>query len=106
MCTVYLATSAKSNSVYLAIDAALAEVDQSGDLSVPMHLRNAPTKLMKDLGYGEAYEYAHNYVNHFVRQEHLPQELLGKEFYVPANNPKEIAIAKWLEERWGQSNKR
>ncbi|MBM3448485.1 MAG: replication-associated recombination protein A [Bacteroidetes bacterium] len=101
MCTVYLATSAKSNSVYLAIDAALAEVNASGDLSVPMHLRNAPTQLMKELGYGEAYEYAHAHPNHFVRQEHLPNELTGKEFYIPADNPKEAAIAKWLEERWG-----
>ncbi|MFM7619137.1 MAG: replication-associated recombination protein A, partial [Bacteroidota bacterium] len=101
MCTVYLATSAKSNSVYLAIDAALAEVNASGDLSVPMHLRNAPTQLMKELGYGEAYEYAHAHPNHFVRQEHLPNELKGKEFYIPADNPKEAAIAKWLEERWG-----
>jgi putative ATPase len=101
MCTVYLATSAKSNSVYLAIDAALAEVNASGDLSVPMHLRNAPTQLMKELGYGEAYEYAHAHPNHFVRQEHLPNELIGKEFYIPADNPKEAAIAKWLEERWG-----
>lgn len=101
MCTVYLATSAKSNSVYLAIDAALAEVNASGDLSVPLHLRNAPTQLMKELGYGEAYEYAHAHPNHFVRQEHLPQELKGKEFYIPADNPKEEAIAKWLDERWG-----
>ncbi len=101
MCTVYLATSAKSNSVYLAIDAALAEVNVSGDLSVPMHLRNAPTQLMKELGYGEAYEYAHAHPNHFVRQEHLPNELIGKEFYIPADNPKEAAIAKWIEERWG-----
>jgi putative ATPase len=101
MCTVYLATSAKSNSVYLAIDAALAEVNVSGDLSVPMHLRNAPTQLMKELGYGEPYEYAHAHPNHFVRQEHLPNELIGKEFYIPADNPKEAAIAKWIEERWG-----
>jgi len=101
MCTVYLATSAKSNSVYLAIDAALAEVNASGDLSVPMHLRNAPTQLMKELGYGEAYEYAHAHPYHFFRQEHLPNELIGKEFYIPADNPKEAAIAKWLEERWG-----
>ena len=101
MCTVYLATSAKSNSVYLAIDAAWAEVNVSGDLSVPMHLRNAPTQLMKELGYGEAYEYAHAHPNHFVRQEHLPNELIGKEFYIPADNPKEAAIAKWIEERWG-----
>jgi putative ATPase len=101
MCTVYLATSAKSNSVYTAIDAALALVEQTGDLPVPMHLRNAPTKLMKELGYGKNYEYAHAHEGNFVRQEFLPQEIASSEFYTPGNNPKEAAILKWLQERWG-----
>ncbi len=101
MCTVYLATSAKSNSVYTAIDVALALVEQTGDLTVPMHLRNAPTKLMKELGYGKNYEYAHAHEGNFVRQEFLPQEISSTEFYIPGNNPKEAAILKWLQERWG-----
>jgi putative ATPase len=101
MCTVYLATSAKSNSVYAAIDAALALVEQTGDLPVPMHLRNAPTKLMKELGYGKNYEYAHAHEGNFVRQEFLPEEIASSEFYTPGNNPKEAAILKWLQERWG-----
>ena len=101
MCTVYLATSAKSNSVYTAIDEALAVVEQTGDLPVPMHLRNAPTKLMKELGYGKNYEYAHAHEGNFVRQEFLPEEIASTEFYIPGNNPKEAAILKWLQERWG-----
>ncbi len=101
MCTVYLATSAKSNSVYTAIDAALALVEQTGDLPVPMHLRNAPTKLMKELGYGKNYEYAHAHEGNFVRQEFLPEEVASTDFYIPGNNPKEAAILKWLQERWG-----
>jgi putative ATPase len=98
---VYLATSAKSNSVYTAIDEALALVEQTGDLPVPMHLRNAPTKLMKELGYGNNYEYAHAHEGNFVRQEFLPEEIASSEFYIPGNNPKEAAILKWLQERWG-----
>jgi len=101
MCTVYLATSAKSNSVYTAIDAALALVEQTGDLPVPMHLRNAPTKLMKELGYGKNYEYAHAHEGNFARQEFLPSEISSTDFYIPGNNPKEAAILKWLQERWG-----
>lgn len=101
MCAVYLATSAKSNTAYMAIDSALAEVERSGDLPVPMHLRNAPTKLMKELGYGDNYEYAHAHPGNFVRQEFLPKEIQDAAFYVPGDNPKEAAILKWLDERWG-----
>ncbi|MFM7769485.1 MAG: replication-associated recombination protein A, partial [Bacteroidota bacterium] len=104
MCTIYLTTSAKSNSAYLAIDAALAEVNKSGDLQIPLHLRNAPTQLMKELGYGSGYEYAHAHSSSFVAQEHLPHEIIGSEFYTPGANPKEEAILKWIELRWGKNN--
>ena len=79
-CAVYLATSPKSNSAYIAIDAALEEVNRSGNLPVPLHLRNAPTKLMKELGYGKEYQYAHDYKNHFSDQQYLPDGLSGKRF--------------------------
>jgi putative ATPase len=82
-CTVYLATSPKSNSSYIAIGKAQQVVKQTGDLSVPIHLRNAPTKLMKELGYGEDYKYSHDYANNFVNQEFLPQEISGTVFYEP-----------------------
>lgn len=88
-CTVYLATSPKSNSAYIAIDAALEEVRKSGNLPVPLHLRNAPTKLMADLGYHEGYKYAHDYENHFVAQQYLPTSLEGKRFWQPAQNSHE-----------------
>lgn len=88
-CTVYLATSPKSNSAYLAIDSALAEVRKSGDLPVPLHLRNAPTSLMKEMGYGADYKYPHDYPGHYVRQQYLPDALPGARFYLPAENPRE-----------------
>lgn len=88
-CTVYLATSRKSNSAYLAIDNALAEVRNSGNLPVPLHLRNAPTKLMKELGYGEGYKYAHDYEGHYVEQQYLPDGLVGTRFWHPQDNPAE-----------------
>ncbi len=88
-CAIYLANSAKSNSAYMAIEAALAEVKESGNLSVPLHLRNAPTQLMKQLGYGKDYLYAHHFENNFVAQQFLPDELQGKEFYHFGNNAKE-----------------
>lgn len=89
-CTVYLATSPKSNSAYLAIDAALAEVRQSGDLPVPLHLRNAPTSLMKEMGYGADYKYPHDYPGHYIAQQYLPDALAATaRFYHPADNPRE-----------------
>ena len=100
-CAIYLATSPKSNSAYMAIDAAIAEVRNSGDLSIPMHIRNAPTKLMKDLGYGEEYKYAHSYEGNFVYQQFMPESLAGAKFYQPGNNAKEAQVMEWLKERWG-----
>jgi putative ATPase len=97
---VFLATSLKSNSAYMAIDAALEEVGRSGDLPVPLHLRNAPTKLMKELGYAKDYKYAHSYSNNFVDQEFLPKELNDKKFYEPGDNSKENEIKKRLESLW------
>lgn len=88
-CAIYLATSPKSNSAYLAIDAALAEVRKSGNLPVPLHLRNAPTKLMADLGYHEGYKYAHDYAGHYVEQQYLPDGLAGHRFWQPCRNPAE-----------------
>ena len=99
-CAIYLATSPKSNSAYMAIDAAIAEVRNSGDLSIPMQIRNAPTKLMKDLGYGEEYKYAHNYEGNFVYQQFLPESLAGAKFYEPGNNAKEAQLREWLKARW------
>ena len=96
---IYLATSAKSNSAYAAIGKALEAVEKTGDLSVPLHLRNAPTKLMKELGYAKDYKYAHDFEKHFVDQEFLPKELAGTRFYEPADNPRETEIARFLE-RW------
>ena len=100
-CAIYLATSPKSNSAYMAIDAAIAEVRNSGDLSIPMNIRNAPTKLMKDLGYGEEYKYAHSYEGNFVYQQFMPDSLAGAKFYQPGNNAKEAQVREWLKERWG-----
>lgn len=100
--TVYLATSVKSNSAYLGIDAALAEVRKSGNLSVPLHLRNAPTKLMEELGYHEGYQYAHDYKNHFVKQQYLPDELVGQHFWSAQGNPTEQRIAEWMNHLWNE----
>ena len=99
-CTIYLATSPKSNSAYSAIDAALAEVRESGHLPVPLHLRNAPTKLMKDLGYGKEYKYAHSYEGNFVDQDFLPQEIKSKRFYTPQDNDLEHKILERLKYWW------
>ena len=103
MATVYLATSQKSNSAYLAIDNALAEVENSGNLAVPLHLRNAPTQLMKDLGYSDGYKYAHDYPNHFVKQQFLPDELLGTHFWEAQGSPQEQKMAEWMKYLWGAS---
>ncbi|MEN8797840.1 MAG: replication-associated recombination protein A [Flavobacteriaceae bacterium] len=99
-CAVYLATSPKSNASYTAIKKAQEIVKKTGDLSVPLHLRNAPTKLMKDLGYGEAYQYAHDYEQSFVDLEYLPDEISGKVFYKPGENKREMAIKNFLGLRW------
>lgn len=97
---VYLAISPKSNSTYQAIDAAQAEVRNTGDLPVPLHLRNAPTKLMKSIGYGAEYKYAHEYKNNFIEQEFLPEGLSSASFYKPGDNAYENKIAKQLKEMW------
>lgn len=99
-CAIYLATSAKSNASYMAIGEAQAIVKQTGDLSVPIHLRNAPTKLMKELGYGEEYQYSHNYPNNFSEQEYLPDELKQTAFYKPGNNARENELRTFLKNRW------
>ncbi len=99
-CAIYLATSPKSNASYLAINKAQQRVRETGDLSVPLPLRNAPTKLMKDLGYGADYQYAHEYSNNFVDAEYLPESLSGTTFYVPGSNPREDTINTFLKNRW------
>ena len=99
-CAVYLATSPKSNASYMAIGKAQQAVRQTGNLSVPLHLRNAPTKLMKDLGYGEDYKYAHDYENNFVNEEFLPDELSGTAFYKPGKNQRENTLSEFLKKRW------
>ncbi len=97
---IYLASSAKSNASYLAIEKALALVNRTGDLSVPLHIRNAPTRLMKDIGYGKNYKYAHDYDHNFVRQEFLPEEIKGTKLYQPQNNTREKELSKRLKFLW------
>ena len=104
-CAIYLATSAKSNSAYLAIDAALALVGETGNAPVPLHLRNAPTALMKQLGYGKDYRYAHDYPGHFVNQQYMPQELNHPQLWHPQDNPAEAQMAARQQSRWGNKNK-
>lgn len=99
-CVIYLATSAKSNASYLAIKEAQKLVKTTGDLSVPLPIRNAPTKLMKELGYGDNYQYAHNYERNFANQEFLPKEISGTRFYSPGNNPKENSFRLYLKNLW------
>ena len=99
-CVIYLATSPKSNSAYLAIDAAIATVKQTGNSPVPLHLRNAPTKLMKDLNYGQDYKYPHDYPGNFVEQSYLPDELKEKKFYQPQQNAQEVKILERLKVWW------
>lgn len=98
--TVYLATSQKSNSAYLAIDEAISLVKETGNLPVPLHLRNAPTKLMKELDYGKEYKYAHNFENNFVQQDYVPKEIKGRQFWKPQQNSSEIKIVEWLKKLW------
>ena len=99
--TVYLATSPKSNSAYMAIGEALALVEKTGNLPVPLHLRNAPTKLMKELNYGKEYKYAHDYEGNFVKQKFLPDEVDGARLWNPQNNPAEAKIREHLRQLWG-----
>ncbi len=99
-CAVYLANAAKSNASYKAINEAQRIVKETGDLSVPLHLRNAPTKLMKDLDYGKAYKYAHDYENNFTEQEFLPQEIKNLKLYEPGKNPREDQFRELLKKRW------
>ncbi len=96
-CAIYLANSPKSNTAYMAIGAALEEVNRTGNLPVPLHLRNAPTKLMKEMGYHEGYKYAHDYTGNYVEQQYLPDGLQGASFWQPDNNPQEIKMAERLE---------
>nr|WP_315255199.1 replication-associated recombination protein A [uncultured Flavobacterium sp.] len=99
-CAIYLATSPKSNASYLAIGTAQQLVKQTGDLPVPIHLRNAPTKLMKELGYGEDYKYSHDYTNNFAEQEFLPEALSNTPIYVPGVNSRENTTREFLKNRW------
>ncbi|MBC7849510.1 MAG: replication-associated recombination protein A [Chitinophagaceae bacterium] len=99
-CTIYLASSPKSNSAIIAIDAALTAVRQQGDLPVPLHIRNAPTKLMKNLDYGKGYQYSHSYDNNFSPQEYLPDQLSGSKFYDPGKNAREEELRKYLKQLW------
>jgi len=98
--TIYLACSAKSNSAYTAIDEAIALVQNTGDLAVPLHLRNAPTRLMKNLDYGRDYQYAHQFKNNFIEQEYLPKEISNTTLYKPSNNPSEEKIKESLIVNW------
>ncbi len=99
-CAVYLATSPKSNASYMAINHAQDLVRKHGDLPVPLHLRNAPTKLMKELGYGADYQYAHNHEHNFVLQDFLPEGIAGQKIYDPGNNARENATRDFLRSRW------
>lgn len=99
-CAIYLASSAKSNSATVAIGAAMNAVNTKGDLSVPLHIRNAPTKLMKNLGYGKNYEYSHSFENNFSPQEYLPKELAGTKFYDPGKNVREEELRRFLKNLW------
>lgn len=99
-CAIYLASSPKSNAATTAIGAASSAVKQYGDLSVPLHIRNAPTRLMKDLDYGKGYKYSHSYEGNFEEQEYLPKEIAGTKFFEPGNNAREEELRKFLKSRW------
>jgi len=99
-CAIYLATSPKSNASYEAIGKAQSIVKETGDLSVPLHLRNAPTKLMKELNYGKDYKYAHSFENNFINQEFLPEEISNTKIYEPGNNSRENAFRNYLKNLW------
>ena len=102
-CAIYLATSAKSNSAYLAIDGALALVNETGNAPVPLHLRNAPTGLMKQLGYGKDYHYPHDYPGHFVMEQYMPEELNHPQLWHPQDNPAEAQMQARQQSRWGEN---
>jgi putative ATPase len=99
-CATYLASSPKSNAAYAAIGAALSAVEKTGDLPVPLHIRNAPTRLMKNMDYGKGYQYSHLGEGNFIEQEYLPEKLAGTKFYEPGNNAREKELRKFLQERW------
>ena len=101
-CATYLAASPKSNAAYMAITDAAVAVKQYGDLPVPLHIRNAPTNLMKNLGYSKGYQYAHSYDQNFSQQEYLPEEISGKKLYDPGKNPREEELRKFLKNLWGE----
>ena len=103
-CAIYLATSPKSNSAIMAIDNAMALVEQTGDLSLPLHIRNAPTKLMKELGYHVGYKYAHDYQGNFVDLEFLPEQIKGRKLYEPSENNREKEIRQQLSKKWKKYN--
>ena len=105
MATVYLATSQKSNSAYLAINQALELVEKTGNLPVPLHLRNAPTQLMDELGYGEGYKYAHDFPNHFVKQQFMPDALQGTRLWHAQGSPQEQKMAEWMKYLWKNDKK-
>jgi putative ATPase len=100
-CATYLASSVKSNASYMAIGEAQAAVTKHGDLPVPLHIRNAPTKLMKNLDYGKGYKYAHSFEGNFADQEYLPEKISGTRFYDPGNNARENELRKYLKDKWG-----
>jgi len=99
-CATYLAASSKSNAAYMAINKAQQLVKDTGDLQVPMAIRNAPTKMMKDQGYGEGYQYAHDHAGNFVEMEFMPKEIEGKQLYNPAKNAREEEMRKKLRAMW------
>ena len=99
-CAIYLATSVKSNAAYVAIGKAQSAVQQFGDLPVPLHLRNAPTRLMKNMNYAKGYQYAHDYENNFIEQQFLPDKIENSKFYDPQQNSREEEIRKFLKLRW------
>lgn len=104
-CVTYLASAPKSNASYIGIEKALEEVRKNPLAKVPLHLRNAPTKLMKELGYGSDYKYAHDFQNHFVEENYLPDELAGKQFYFPTEQGQEKKIKEWLKSLWKKKKK-
>lgn len=101
-CAIYLASSAKSNASYVAISKAQQTVSETGDLPVPLSIRNSPTKLMKDMNYGKGYQYAHDFEGNFTNMEFLPDEIKGEQFYDPGQNPREIELRNYLRKLWGK----
>ena len=104
-CTIYLASSPKGNASYMAINRAQAKVRETGNLAVPLHLRNAPTKLMKELGYGSDYQYSHDFPGNFVQQEFMPDELSNTSFFVSGSSSKEQEVEQFIHSRWDKKYK-